>query len=165
MDSAVAKFQKALELNPELKLDPDTKAKQLAAPTLLKEGEKLAQQGNIEKAIAYYDKAIEFKPDFHEAWYNRGVALNKLERYTEAIASYDKVIEIKPDDHEAWYKRGQALYKLKQYSDAIAILLKAIYLLQKSKIVRLNWFKGEGGRGKGNKKEVIRLNNDHRLNI
>ncbi|MCP6762221.1 MAG: tetratricopeptide repeat protein [Fischerella sp. CENA71] len=37
-----------------------------------------------------YDKAVEIKPDLHDAWYNRGVTLGSSERYEEAIASFDK---------------------------------------------------------------------------
>ncbi len=53
-----------------------------------------------------YDKAIEFKSDDHEAWYNRGNSLSALGRKEEAIVSYDKAIEIKPDDHAAFYNRA-----------------------------------------------------------
>ncbi|MEM9245717.1 MAG: tetratricopeptide repeat protein, partial [Cyanobacteria bacterium P01_F01_bin.153] len=53
--------------------------------------------------MASYDKALEFKPDLHEAWYNRGLVLGHLGRTEEAIASYDKAVEIKPDKNEAWY--------------------------------------------------------------
>jgi tetratricopeptide (TPR) repeat protein len=42
------------------------------------------------------DKAIEFKPDYHEAWNNRGSVLGYLGRFEEAIASYDKALEINP---------------------------------------------------------------------
>ena len=45
------------------------------------------------KAIASYDKALEFKPDKDEAWNNRGIALGNLGRLEEAIASYDKALE------------------------------------------------------------------------
>jgi superkiller protein 3 len=55
----------------------------------------------LEEAIASYDKALEIKPDFHEAWNNRGNALDNLGRLEDAIASYDKALEIKPDYHEA----------------------------------------------------------------
>jgi superkiller protein 3 len=40
---------------------------------------------------------VEFKPDKHEAWYNRGNSLGNLGRYEEAISSYDKAVEFKPD--------------------------------------------------------------------
>ncbi|WP_236505989.1 tetratricopeptide repeat protein, partial [Tychonema sp. BBK16] len=78
------------------------------------------------KAIASYDKALEIKPDYHEAWYNRGIALDDLGRLEEAIASYDKALEIKPDLHEAWNNRGNALVNLGRLEEAIASYDKAL---------------------------------------
>jgi tetratricopeptide (TPR) repeat protein len=78
------------------------------------------------KAIASYDKALEFKPDKDEAWNNRGIALGNLGRLEDAIASYDKALEFKPDDHEAWYNRGIALGNLGRLEDAIASYDKAL---------------------------------------
>ncbi|MCC3536641.1 MAG: tetratricopeptide repeat protein [Microcoleus sp. PH2017_25_DOB_D_A] len=78
------------------------------------------------KAIASYDKALEFKPDKHEAWINRGSALDDLGRLEDAIASYDKALEIKPDYHEAWNNRGIALRNLGRLEDAIASYDKAL---------------------------------------
>ncbi|MEG4215833.1 tetratricopeptide repeat protein, partial [Microcoleus sp. Pol14C4] len=78
------------------------------------------------KAIASYDKALEIKPDLHEAWNNRGNALDDLGRLEEAIASYDKALEIKPDKHEAWYNRGYALDDLGRLEEAIASYDKAL---------------------------------------
>ena len=79
-----------------------------------------------ENAIASYDKALEFKPDYHEAWYNRGSALYNLGRLEEAIASYDKALEIKPDKDEAWHNRGYALDDLGRFEEAIASYDKAL---------------------------------------
>jgi tetratricopeptide (TPR) repeat protein len=78
------------------------------------------------KAIASYDKALEFKPDYHEAWYNRGYALDDLGRLEEAIASYDKALEFKPDQDEAWNNRGIALRNLGRLEEAIASYDKAL---------------------------------------
>ncbi|MCC3498918.1 MAG: tetratricopeptide repeat protein [Microcoleus sp. PH2017_40_RAT_O_B] len=78
------------------------------------------------KAIASYDKALEFKPDDHAAWYNRGIALGNLGRLEDAIASYDKALEIKPDKHDAWNNRGIALRNLGRLEDAIASYDKAL---------------------------------------
>ncbi|MEH1798955.1 MAG: tetratricopeptide repeat protein, partial [Nostoc sp.] len=64
------------------------------------------------KAIASYDQALKFKPDYHQAWYNRGYALRNLGRTEEAIASYDQALKFKPDYHQAWYNRGYALRNL-----------------------------------------------------
>ncbi|WP_242056808.1 tetratricopeptide repeat-containing serine protease family protein [Planktothrix sp. FACHB-1355] len=89
-------------------------------------GNDLIASQKYEDAIASYDKAIQFQPDYHEAWYNRGYALGELKRYEDAIASYDKAIQFKPDKHEVWYNRGIALGELKRYEDAIASYDKAI---------------------------------------
>ncbi len=82
--------------------------------------------GRKEDAISSYDKAIEFKPDLHEAWFNRGNALSDLGRNEDAISSYDKAIELKPDLHEAWFNRGLALSNLGRNEDAISSYDKAI---------------------------------------
>ena len=78
------------------------------------------------KAIASYDKALEIKPDLHEAWNNRGIALRNLGRVEEEIASYDKALKIKPDLHEAWNNRGIALGNLGRLEEAIASCDKAL---------------------------------------
>ncbi|MGB7058773.1 MAG: tetratricopeptide repeat protein, partial [Geitlerinemataceae cyanobacterium] len=91
-------------------------------------GRLLAVEEEYEEAIASYDKAVEFKPDLHEAWNNRGVALGNLGRYEEEIASYDKAVEFKPDDHQAWYNRGVALRNLKRTEEALASYHRAIEL-------------------------------------
>ena len=62
-----------------------------------------------EEALASYDKAIALKPDYAEAYNNRGNALKDLKRHEEALASYDKAIALKPDYAEAYNNRGAAL--------------------------------------------------------
>ena len=58
--------------------------------------------GRLEEAIASYDKALEFKPDYDDAWYNRSNVLHQLGRLEEARASHNKAREIKPDEYEPW---------------------------------------------------------------
>jgi CHAT domain-containing protein len=64
--------------------------------------------GRIEEAISSFDQALTFKLDSHEAWNNRGIALENLGRFEEAISSYDQALTFKPDDHKAWVNRGKA---------------------------------------------------------
>ncbi|MDB9543157.1 tetratricopeptide repeat protein [Microcystis aeruginosa CS-1036] len=79
-----------------------------------------------EQAIASYDRALEIKPDYHEAWFIRGIALGNLGRFEEAIASYDRALEFKPDKHEAWCNRGIALGNLGRFEEAIASYDRAL---------------------------------------
>ncbi|MEL6247196.1 MAG: tetratricopeptide repeat protein, partial [Cyanobacteria bacterium J06627_15] len=75
-----------------------------------------------------YDEALKHKPDKHEAWYNRGIALRKLGRYEAAIQSYDKVIKLRPDHPSPFYNRA-CTYALWAKSDkALADLQQAITL-------------------------------------
>ncbi|MGA9383224.1 MAG: tetratricopeptide repeat protein, partial [Phormidium sp.] len=89
-------------------------------------GNYLHDSSCYKEAIVCYDKALEIKPDFHEAWYNRGVTLGNLGRYSEAIDYFDKALEIKPDFHEAWNNRGVTLGNLGRYSEAIDSYDKAL---------------------------------------
>jgi tetratricopeptide (TPR) repeat protein len=84
--------------------------------------------GDFLGAIASFDKALQFKPDFHEAWLYRGGALCGLEEYEEAIANYDKALQFKPDFHDAWYNRGLALAYLVKHEEAIANYDKALQI-------------------------------------
>ncbi len=93
----------------------------------------LLELGNLQRAgksyqeaISSYDKALEFKPDYHLAWHKRGWSLHKLGRYEEAISSYDKALEFKPNDHEALNSRGISLKNLGRYEEAISSYDKAL---------------------------------------
>ncbi|WP_366845961.1 tetratricopeptide repeat protein [Sphingorhabdus sp. EL138] len=59
--------------------------------------------------MASYDKAIVLKPDYADAFYNRGNALQDLKRLDDALASYDKAIALKPDYAEAFINQLEAL--------------------------------------------------------
>ncbi|MFN6275383.1 MAG: tetratricopeptide repeat protein, partial [Microcystis sp.] len=84
------------------------------------QGTQKYMNGDFIGAIASFDRALEFKPDLHQAWDIRGVILNNLGRYEEALASSDKALEIKPDFDHAWYVRGFALDGLGRFEEAIA---------------------------------------------
>jgi tetratricopeptide (TPR) repeat protein len=57
--------------------------------------------GRPQEAINRYEQAIRLTPDFDEAHYNLGVALENLGRTPEAIQHYQQALRIKPDFVEA----------------------------------------------------------------
>ena len=85
-----------------------------------------AKAGDLVGAVDSWESALNFKPDYHQVWYNRGKALVQLERWEEAIASHDKALEIKSDDYLAWNNRAEALGKLERWEEAIASCDKAL---------------------------------------
>jgi tetratricopeptide (TPR) repeat protein len=82
--------------------------------------------GEYDRALSLFEAAISIKPDYHKAWYNKGVILVDLGRPDEAFEAYNKAIEIKPDDHEAWYNKGATLADLGRYDEALEAFNKAI---------------------------------------
>lgn len=93
------------------------------ADELGKEGYKLGIQGKWSKAIEVYNAALEVDPTHAKIWYNKGIALNNLQRYEEAIDAFDQVIRINPEEvnarASAWFNKGMALQKLGRYEEAI----------------------------------------------
>jgi predicted O-linked N-acetylglucosamine transferase (SPINDLY family) len=51
----------------------------------------------LDAAMASYDRAIAIKPDYAEAYSNRGNALLQLKQLEAAVTSFERAIAIKPD--------------------------------------------------------------------
>jgi tetratricopeptide (TPR) repeat protein len=84
------------------------------------EGNDCFDRGSFEQAIAMYDEAIEHKPDFPEAYYNRGLAYAAGEDYGQAIADWSQAIKLDPGLVRAYYSRGLAYYVQGNIKGAIA---------------------------------------------
>ena len=78
-----------------------------------------ALEASAEELVHAYDKAIGLKPDFFEAYNNRGAAKGALGRFRDAIFDYDQVIHLNPKYAKAYRNRGVAKVGLGQYKDAI----------------------------------------------
>ena len=70
--------------------------------TWMNQGLELADAGLFEKALQFYDKAIEINQDDFSAWCTKGIALDNLSRYEEALQAYDKALELNPEDIFSW---------------------------------------------------------------
>jgi Tfp pilus assembly protein PilF len=72
-------------------------------PTVLNAcGLTLARMERWEEARRCYDQALALKPDFGQAWFNRGHVLERLGEAGEAARSYAKAAEIHPQNVQAW---------------------------------------------------------------
>ncbi len=91
-----------------------------------------AANGKHEEAVAHYNKVLQARSDFWEAWYERGLSLDSLGFYSEAIASYDRALETNPNRgaiDEIWHDRGNALhYGLGDYEAAIKCYDKTLQI-------------------------------------
>ena len=86
------------------------------------------QQGNYDKAIECFNKAIKLRPNYVYAYNNRGLAYMDRKKFERAIQDYDKAIELKPDYAKAHNNRGLTYYCIDKFNLAITDLDKAIDL-------------------------------------
>ncbi len=99
-----------------------------AAGDAYQSGNAYLDRGAYDRAIADYDKAIQLKPDYAEAYSSRGAAYYYKGDYDRAIANYDQAIQLKPDYAEAYSNRGAAYRGQGNYDRALADYDKAIQL-------------------------------------
>lgn len=88
----------------------------------------LNELGQLEAAVASYDKAIALQPDYAVAHANRGKVLRELGQLEAAVAGYDRAVALQPDFAEAHYNRGNVLKSLTRLEAAVASYDKAIAL-------------------------------------
>jgi tetratricopeptide (TPR) repeat protein len=86
---------------------------------LFKMGLEKAQAGDLEGAIACWDKILAQDSRIAQAWHNRGSALAYLNRFQEAVASFDRAISLNVNDYQSWDDRGTVLYNLKRWEEAL----------------------------------------------
>jgi tetratricopeptide (TPR) repeat protein len=79
----------------------------------------------LQKAIQYYNQALQIFPELGFIYYNRGNLYNKMQDYMAAIDDYNKAISLQPDIAEAYYNKGLTLLLLKDNEAACPNLSKA----------------------------------------
>jgi len=108
------------------------------ADLLLRESNFYFSKKEYDKTITFADAVLAVDSKNYLAWFNKGYALDELEKYDDAIESYDKAVQIKPDYHEAWYNRGISLYELERHDDAIESYDKAVKIKPDYQDVKYN---------------------------
>jgi tetratricopeptide (TPR) repeat protein len=86
------------------------------------------QKGQVDEAIAHYQKALQIKPDYAEAHSNLGTVLLQKGQVDEAIAHFQKALQIKPDYAEAYSNLGDVFLQKGQVDEAIAHYQKALQI-------------------------------------
>ncbi|ARV61576.1 hypothetical protein BZZ01_25730 [Nostocales cyanobacterium HT-58-2] len=91
-------------------------------------GNKLLRSQKYEKAVDAFNKAIQIKPNFSQAWYARGRAQRLQQKYKEALESFNKATTYNPTYDPAWRELGDTLFALNRYDEARQVLEKVISL-------------------------------------
>ncbi len=82
-------------------------------------GIKALRNGEYEKALSYFNKALMAKPDFAITYYNIAVVFTKIDRREDAIDALSKSIELYPEFNSAHYELGQIYLADNQLGEAL----------------------------------------------
>ena len=100
------------------------------ALTLLGNGYR--QQSSFERAIANYDRANSYAPEYFPARVGRGITLNHAQRYSEAESEFKTILQdpqlSEVQQAQTWFYLGKTFCKSAQNSRGVAAFSKAIEL-------------------------------------
>src|SRR5262249_31800231 len=88
-------------------------------------GNRYLTQGRYNDAVRDYERAIEYYPEDPDFYINMGVALRKLESYSEAEQCYRTAAKLNPKDWVIWSDLANACLKQNRLKETIANFKKA----------------------------------------
>ena len=86
------------------------------------------QAGQFAEAEQFYRQAITSKPNYAEAYGNRGAALQSMGLLEDAVVSYRQAIALKPDYAQAYNNLSVSLQRLGLLDEALAACRQALAL-------------------------------------
>ncbi|MCU0524753.1 MAG: tetratricopeptide repeat protein [Elainella sp. Prado103] len=89
-------------------------------------GNALIQLDKIQEAIDCYQRAIQLRPDFYEAYYNLAVAQAHQQNWRSAIEAFQQVLKLNPRHAESHYGLGKLADQIEQPKTAAAYYWRAI---------------------------------------
>ncbi|MGC2062927.1 MAG: tetratricopeptide repeat protein [Thermodesulfovibrionales bacterium] len=116
----------------------------------LNRGELFWKSGQLDEALADFDKAIAVIPSFHTLYNKLGVAYGENNSFDKAIECFNKSLAINPNDDAAYYYRGYTYTFINEYDRALEDFTRAIELNQgnvKAYVQRANLYLQRGEKG------------------
>jgi tetratricopeptide (TPR) repeat protein len=101
--------------------------KRAKAVQSFRDGLSFLSKDDCEKALPYFEKAVESDSNYAEAWAQTGFCREKLGRHGEAIEASKKAVILRPSA-ESFFNIGLASYYLKNYREAAENYRQAIRL-------------------------------------
>jgi tetratricopeptide (TPR) repeat protein len=108
--------------------------------TLIRKGNQLYREGQFDKSLSEYEKAVKLDPANTAANFNYGNALFRKEKWEEAQKNFENVIT-GPDAamrQKAFYNKGVALTKQQKLEESIEAYKSALRLNAADEDARIN---------------------------
>jgi tetratricopeptide (TPR) repeat protein len=103
------------------------------AITFYRQGDTFYNLKSYDRALQAYEKALEIRPEYAEAWIGKGNVQQASGNSKAALNSYEKAIQIQPRNWQAWVGRAQVLDKLGKSQEAIDTYKGAIQIDKNAK--------------------------------
>src|SRR5687767_9079321 len=101
--------------------------KRAKAVQFFRDGLSFLSKDDCEKALPYFEKAVESDSQYAEAWAQSGFCNEKLGRHVEALEASKKAVNLRPSA-ESYFNIGLASFYLKQYKQAAEAYQQSIKL-------------------------------------
>ena len=101
--------------------------KRAKAVQFFRDGLSFLSKDDCEKALTYFDKAVESDSNYADAWAQSGFCNEKLGKHSEALEASKKAVSLRPSA-ESYFNIGLANFYLKQYREAAEGYRQAIKL-------------------------------------
>src|SRR5688500_10265140 len=101
--------------------------KRAKAVQFFRDGLSFLSKDDCEKALPYFEKAVESDNQYAEAWARSGFCNEKLGRHSEALEASKKAVNLRPSA-ESYFNIGLASFYLKQYKEAAEAYRQSIKL-------------------------------------
>ena len=109
--------------------------------SLIRKGNQLYKQGEYDKSLSEYERAIKVEPQNTLANFNFGNALFRKEKWEDAEKNFENVITNSKDDNirqQAFYNKGVSLTKQKKLEESIEAYKSALRLNSNDEDARIN---------------------------
>ena len=101
--------------------------KRAKAVQFFRDGLSFLSKDDCEKALQYFEKAVDSDSNYAEAWAQAGFCNEKLGRHAEALEASKKAVSLRPSA-ESYFNIGLASFYLKNYKDAAEAYRQSIKL-------------------------------------
>ena len=85
-------------------------------------------QADYDKAIKYFDLALNLAPNNRDSYYYKAIALIRQDKYAKALKCFRLILDLYPNDHYTLYQKSLIYLNQNEKRKAIILLRKAYEL-------------------------------------